>query len=213
LKDDFISQFEAAKIVPVAVIENESHAVPLGRALLAASLPKIEITFRTEAAAPSIRALRQAVPEMMVGAGTILTTDQVSEAVQAGAHFMVTPGFNPRVVDYCVESDIPIIPGVSAPSFVEWGLERGLTLFKFFPAEYAGGPDALALMQGPYPAARFMPTGGIDDATIMAYLRLDNVIACGGSWIVKQSLISTGQFDTITELIKTALALIRSEVG
>jgi 2-dehydro-3-deoxyphosphogluconate aldolase/(4S)-4-hydroxy-2-oxoglutarate aldolase len=148
-----------------------------------------------------------------VGAGTVLTIDQVKSAVGADADFIVTPGFNPKVVDYCVDNGIPIIPGVNAPSFIEWGLDRGLTFFKFFPANFSGGADMVSLMQGPYPMARFMPTGGIDNSTIMSYLKLKNVIACGGSWIVKKSLISSRQFETITSLTKEALSVIESELG
>lgn len=213
MKKELIQKFKQFKLVPVAVIENEADAVPLGRALIAAELPLIEVTFRTNAAAASISRLREALPRMTVGAGTVLTIDQVKSAMDLDADFIVTPGFNPRVIDYCVDNGIPVIPGLNSPTFVEWGLERGLTLFKFFPAGFSGGPDMVSLMQGPYPMARFMPTGGIDDSTIVSYLKLKNVIACGGSWIVKKDLISSRQFETITTLTKEALSLIRSEVG
>lgn len=208
MKEALVQKLKKIKLLPVAVIEDAADAVPLGRALLEADLPAIEVTFRTEAAAASIFKLKEAMPHMLVGAGTVLTIDQVKSAVGANAEFIVTPGFNPKVVDYCVDNGIPVIPGVNTPSFIEWGLDRGLTFFKFFPADFSGGPGMVSLMQGPYPMARFMPTGGIDNSNITSYLKLKNVIACGGSWMVKKDLISSRQFETITALTKEALSVI-----
>jgi Entner-Doudoroff aldolase len=209
---DIIDKIKNLKIVPVAVIENSNHALHLAKALIDAGLPIIEITFRTDAAAKSISIIKKEYPEMLVGAGTVLKIDQVKEAVKSGSEFIVTPGFNPTVVDYCIENNIIIIPGLNAPSFIEWGLERGLDFFKFFPADLSGGFKMIKLLSGPYPNVRFMPTGGINDETLADYLKLDNVIACGGSWIVSKNLISSGNFEEIKRLTKRALSLIKSDI-
>ena len=184
---DVIKQIEKLKIIPVAVIENTDNALPLAKALIDAGLPVVEITFRTDAAAESISIIKKEYPEMLVGAGTVLKIEQVKTAVEAGSQFIVTPGFNPTIVDYCIENNIMIVPGLNAPSFIEWGLERGLDFFKFFPADLSGGTKMLKLLSGPYPNVRFMPTGGVNDKTLTEYLKLDNVIACGGSWIVNKN--------------------------
>ena len=210
---DVIKQIEKLKIIPVAVIENTDNALPLAKALIDAGLPVVEITFRTDAAAESISIIKKEYPEMLVGAGTVLKIEQVKAAVEAGSQFIVTPGFNPTIVDYCIENNIIIVPGLNAPSFIEWGLERCLDFFKFFPADLSGGTKMLKLLSGPYPTVRFMPTGGVNDKTIAEYLNLDNVIACGGSWIVNKNLISSGNFEEIKNLTKRALSLIKLEIG
>jgi len=210
---DVIKKIEKLKLIPVAVIEDSKNALPLGRALMDSGLPVVEITFRTEAATESISIIRKKYPEMLIGAGTVLTIDQVNAAMDAGSEFIVTPGFNPTVVDYCVQNKIVVVPGLNAPSFVEWGLERGLNFFKFFPADLSGGIKMLKLISGPYPTARFMPTGGINENTLTDYLKLDNVIACGGSWLVNKDLISSGNFEEIKNLTTRALSLIKSEIG
>ena len=210
---DIIGKIESLKLIPVAVIEDKEKAIPLGNALMEAGLPVVEITFRTAAAAESIAILKKEFPEMLLGAGTVLKVEQVKAAVEAGSQFIVTPGFNPTVVDYCVENNITIVPGLNSPSFIEWGLERGLDFFKFFPADLSGGTKMVKLLSGPYPTVRFMPTGGVNDKTLTEYLKLDNVIACGGSWIVKKNLISSGNFEEIKTLTKRALSLIKSEIG
>jgi 2-dehydro-3-deoxyphosphogluconate aldolase/(4S)-4-hydroxy-2-oxoglutarate aldolase len=207
---DIIKRIEKLKLIPVAVIENVDNAIPLGKALMDAGLPVVEITFRTEAAAESISLIRNEFPDMLVGAGTVLTIDQVDAAIYAGAEFIVTPGFNPTVVDYCVKNNYIIVPGLNSPTFIEWGIERGLNFFKFFPADLSGGLKMLKLISGPYPTVRFMPTGGINDDTLADYLKLENVIACGGSWIVKKDLISSGNFEEIESRTKRALSLIES---
>ncbi|MFX0076164.1 MAG: bifunctional 4-hydroxy-2-oxoglutarate aldolase/2-dehydro-3-deoxy-phosphogluconate aldolase [Candidatus Hermodarchaeota archaeon] len=209
---DIIKRIEELKLIPVAVIEDADKAIPLGKALINAGLPVVEITFRTEAAAESISLIRNEFPDMLVGAGTILTTDQVDAAIFAGAEFIVTPGFNPTVVDYCVKNSYIIVPGLNSPTFIEWGIERGLNFFKFFPADLSGGPKMLKVISGPYPNVRFMPTGGINNDTLVDYLKLNNVIACGGSWIVKKDLISSGNFEEIESRTKRALSLIESEI-
>jgi len=210
---EVIKKMEKVKIIPVAVIEDSENAIPLGKALLDAGLPVVEVTFRTEAAAESISRLRKKFPDMLVGAGTVLKIEQVKAAVDAGSEFIVTPGFNPTVVDYCVENKIPIVPGLNAPSFIEWGLERGLNHFKFYPADISGGLRMLQLLSGPYPSVKFMPTGGVNNQTLIEYLKLDNVFACGGSWIVKKNLINNKNFNEITKRTKEAVSLVLSEIG
>ena len=210
---DVYEKIKELKLIPVAVIDNADNAVPLGNILFDAGLPIIEVTFRTEDAVKSIKRLTKLLPELLVGAGTVLKVNQVNNAVKAGAQFIVTPGFNPKVVDYCIQEKVPIIPGVNTPTMVEWALDKGLKLLKFFPAGLSGGPKMLRSLAGPYPDVRFVPTGGINNDSLINYLKLPNVIACGGSWIVKKDLISSGQFDKIKELTKTAISLINSEIG
>jgi 2-dehydro-3-deoxyphosphogluconate aldolase/(4S)-4-hydroxy-2-oxoglutarate aldolase len=207
---DIFEKIREFKIIPVATINNIDDAVPLGKVLIEAGLPVIEVTFRTEAAAEAIRLLKSNFSNLFVGAGTVLKVDQVKKAVDAGAQFIVTPGFNPKVVDYCVEQQIPIIPGVNTPTMVEWALDRGVEVVKFFPADLSGGPKMLKNLAGPYPTMRFMPTGGIDNTTLRSYLDLPNVIACGGSWIVNKDLIAAGKYGEIKKLIEETLSLIKS---
>jgi len=207
---DVFEKFKEFKIIPVTTINNLNDAIPLGKALIEAGLPVIEVTFRTETAAESMKKLTKDLPNLFVGAGTVLKIEQVKKAVNAGAQFIVTPGFNPKVVDYCVEQKIPIIPGVNTPTMVEWALERGVKVVKFFPADLSGGPKMLKSLAGPYPDMKFMPTGGINNDSLNKYLELPNVIACGGSWIVRKDLISEGKFEEIKKLTKDALSLIKS---
>lgn len=201
-------QISQLKLVPVVKIEQIGDALALGQALVTGGLPLAEITFRTEAAAESIRILSEALPGMLIGAGTVLTIEQVRQAVAAGAKFIVAPGFNPKVVDYCLEQNIPIVPGVNSPTQIEMGLERGLTVLKFFPAEASGGLKLLKAMAAPYSDVSFMPTGGINLQNLSQYLAFKRVVACGGSWLVETSLISTGRFDEITRLTREAVDLI-----
>ncbi|MHA1196495.1 MAG: bifunctional 4-hydroxy-2-oxoglutarate aldolase/2-dehydro-3-deoxy-phosphogluconate aldolase [Promethearchaeota archaeon] len=187
-------------VVPVAIIEDSRNAIDLGKILLDAGLPILEITFRTRAAEKSIRLISENFPEILLGAGTVLKIDQVSDAIKSGAQFIVTPGFNPKIVDYCLSKEIMIIPGLNSPTFVEWALERGLKVVKFFPAEVSGGISMLKALSGPYPDMSFIPTGGINESNLVSYLKLKNVIACGGSWLVKKDLISSGNF-TYSEML------------
>lgn len=207
-----MKKIEELKLIPVVIIENSENAIPLGQALIEAGLPIIEITFRTQAAEQSISDLTNEISDLFVGAGTVLKIDQVKKAVRAGARFIVTPGFNPKIVDYCIDTKIPIIPGVNTPTMVEWALDRGIKIVKFFPANLSGGTKMLKSLAGPYPEMRFIPTGGINNECLIDYLKLSNVFACGGSWIVKKDLISSGQFEEIKRLTKNALALIKSEI-
>jgi 2-dehydro-3-deoxyphosphogluconate aldolase/(4S)-4-hydroxy-2-oxoglutarate aldolase len=207
---NILEKIKELKIIPVATINNENDSLPLGKALIEGGLPIIEVTFRTETAAESIKKLTENFKNLFVGAGTILKIDQVKKALDAGALFIVTPGFNPKVVKYCVEQRIPIIPGVNTPTMVEWALDRGINVVKFFPANLSGGVEMLKALLGPYKEMKFIPTGGINQNNIIEYLKLSNVIGCGGSWIVKKELILLGKFDEIRKLIKEAISLIRA---
>ncbi len=200
-----LKKLEAFGIVPVIKIDKVEDAVPLAKALCAGGLPIAEITFRTACAKEAIKKIASELPEMLIGAGTVLTTDQVDEAIEAGASFIVSPGLNPKVVKYCVEKDIPITPGCVNPSDVEQAIELGLEVVKFFPAEAAGGIKMIKAMAAPYPQIKFMPTGGISAKNLNDYLSFDKIIACGGSWMVDTSLINKGEFDKITELTKEAV--------
>jgi len=193
-------------IVPVVKIEKAEYALPLGRALLAGDLPIAEITFRTSAAEESIKSLTKELPELLVGAGTVLTVEQTKKAISAGAKFIVSPGFNPRVVDYCIENDIPVTPGINNPTQIEMALERGIEAVKFFPAEASGGLPLLKSMSAPYTGIKFIPTGGINQNNLSSYLSYSKVHACGGSWMVKPELISSGNFSEITRLTKEAIS-------
>ncbi len=195
-------------IVPVVKIEKAEDALPLGRALLDGDLPIAEITFRTSAAEESIKALNKELPNLLVGAGTVLTIEQVKKAVSAGAQFIVSPGFNPRVVDYCIENSVPITPGINNPTQIEMALERGIEVVKFFPAEASGGLPLLVSMSAPYSGIKFIPTGGINLNNLTYYLSNKKVHACGGSWMVKDNLISSGNFDEITRLTKEAISIM-----
>jgi len=209
---NIIKRIEELKLIPVVVIENPENAYNLGKTLLNVKLPIVEVTFRTKYAVDSLSILKKKYPNMIVGAGTVLKIEQVKAASNTGADFIVSPGFNPKIVDYCVENKILIIPGVNTPTMVEWALERGLKVVKFFPANLSGGTEMLKTLAGPYPEMRFVPTGGINSENLIAYLKLENVIACGGSWIVKKDLISSGKFEKIAELTKAAISLIKSEI-
>ena len=173
-------------------------------------LPCAEVTFRTEAAAESIRQMAEAYPEMLVGAGTVLTTEQVDEAVAAGAKFIVSPGFDPEIVDYCIGKDISVLPGCATPSEVAQAVKRGLQVVKFFPAEQAGGIAMIKAMAAPYHTLKFMPTGGINLENLLDYLALPSVFACGGSFMINQKEISSGNFESITEAVKKAVGLINT---
>ena len=196
-------------IVPVITISNAEKAVPLAKALLKGQIPCAEITFRTEEGEESIRRIAKEMPEILLGAGTVLTTDQVDRAAKAGAKFMVSPGFNPKVVEHCVKNGILIIPGCSNPSDMEAALEFGLDTVKFFPAEQAGGLAYIKACSAPYTKLKFLPTGGINAKNIGSYLCFDKVIACGSSWMAAKELIDAGDFDEITRLCKEAVEIVK----
>ena len=200
-------------IVPVVVLNDSKDAAPLADALCDGGLSCAEVTFRTETAADSIRIMTEKHPEMLVGAGTVLTTKQVDEAVNAGARFIVSPGLNPTVVKYCIEKNIPITPGVATPSEMEQAIELGLNLVKFFPAEPSGGLAMINAVAAPYTMLKFMPTGGINPDNVKDYLNSDKIFACGGSWMVKGNLINDGNFDKIKELTKEAVNIVKEIRG
>jgi len=208
--NDVLTQIEQFGVVPVVAIDAVDHALGLGRALIDGGLPCAEITFRTAAAADAIQAMTSNYPEMLVGAGTVLTVAQAQKAADAGARFVVTPGFDAAIVDWCIERDMPVTPGVMTPTEINMALNKGLTELKFFPAETAGGVKTLKAISGPYGGVRFIPTGGINAANLTDYLRLPVVIACGGSWLVKKQLIADGEFDRIAELTAEAIEIVKT---
>ena len=203
-------RFEDFGVVPVVVLDDVKDALPLAKALTEGGLPCAEVTFRTEAAEESIKVMAEAYPDMVVGAGTVLTIEQVNAAVKAGAKFIVSPGFDPEIVDYCLEKEIPIFPGCVTPSEVAQAVKRGLKVVKFFPAEPAGGVAMIKAMAAPYHQLRFMPTGGIGTQNLKDYLGFDKIICCGGSWMVKGELVKNGEFDKIRELTAEARKLVDS---
>ena len=203
-------RFEDFGVVPVVVLDDVKDALPLAKALTEGGLPCAEITFRTEAAEESIKVMAEAYPDMVVGAGTVLTIEQVNAAVKAGAKFIVSPGFDPEIVDYCLKKEIPIFPGCVTPSEVAQAVKRGLKVVKFFPAEPAGGVAMIKAMAAPYHQLRFMPTGGIGTLNLKDYLEFDKIICCGGSWMVKGDLIKNGEFEKICKLTKEAKELAKS---
>ena len=200
-----LEQIEKIGIVPVVVLENEKDAVPLAKALCEGGLPCAEVTFRTEAAEASIRAISKAFPDMLVGAGTVLTVEQVQKAVDAGARFIVSPGLNPEVVKYCVDRQIPVTPGTCNPSDIEAAIDLGLDVVKFFPAEAAGGLAMIKAVAAPYTKMKFMPTGGINAGNLNQYLAFPKILACGGSWMVSKDLVKAGAFDKIRDLTREAV--------
>lgn len=200
-------RFAELKVVPVVVLNDVKDAAPLAKALVEGGLPCAEVTFRTDAAAESLRIMAEAYPDMLVGAGTVLTTEQVDRAVEAGAKFIVSPGFDPEIVDYCIEKNIPVFPGCISPSEVAQAVKRGLKIVKFFPAEQAGGLAMIKAMAAPYNMLKFMPTGGINTKNLKDYLACDKILCCGGSWMVKGDMVEAGEFDKIQKLTEEAKAL------
>ena len=210
---EVLQKIQEIGLVPVVVLDDAKDAAPLAKALCEGGLPCAEVTFRTEAAEESIRIMAEQFPDMLVGAGTVLTTEQVDRAVAAGAKFIVSPGLNPKVVKYCVEKGILITPGTCTPSEVEQAIEHGLEVVKFFPAEQAGGLAMIKAMAAPYTKMMFMPTGGISPSYVRDYLGFKKIIACGGSWMVKGDLVKAGDFAKITELSKEAVAIVKEVRG
>ena len=200
-------------IVPVVVLNDVKNAVPLAQSLINGGLPCAEVTFRTEAAQQSIAEISKNFPQMFVGAGTVLTTEQVDRAVDAGAKFIVSPGFNPKVVEYCIKKGYPVTPGIMTPTELEMALGFGLDVVKFFPAENAGGLKMIKAMAAPYTKMKFMPTGGINPQNVREYLQCDKILACGGSWMVKGDLINSGNFAEIEKLTKEASQIVKEIRG
>ncbi|MDR2807682.1 MAG: bifunctional 4-hydroxy-2-oxoglutarate aldolase/2-dehydro-3-deoxy-phosphogluconate aldolase [Spirochaetaceae bacterium] len=198
-------KLERLGLVPVIKIDDPDKAVPLAKALQDGSLPCAEITFRTKAGEESIKRITQALPDILVGAGTVLTQAQVDAALAAGAQFIVSPGFNPKVVAYCLEKKVPVIPGCANPSDIEAAIEHGLSVVKFFPAEQAGGLPYIKALAGPYSGIKFVPTGGIGANNVASYISYNRILACGGSWMVPPDALNAGDFDKITRLCREAL--------
>lgn len=194
-------RLQQIKIVPVIAINDAAHAVPLTKVLVENGLPCAEVTFRTDAAQESIRLMRDAYPELLIGAGTVLTTQQVDQAISAGADFIVSPGLNPTTVRYCQQRGIAIVPGVNNPSLVEQAMELGLKTLKFFPAEPSGGVAMLKALSAVYPV-QFMPTGGVNPRNVADYLAIPSVVACGGTWMVPSDLMDSGNWDEIARLVR-----------
>jgi len=200
-------KLQSLKVIPVIALNNADDAVPLGKVLVENGMPCAEITFRTPAAAQAIKNMRAAFPDMLIGAGTVLNSATVDEAIDAGVDFIVSPGFNPTTVKYCQQRNMPIIPGVNSPSLVEQAMEMGLTTVKFFPAEPSGGVPMLKSLTAVYPV-KIMPTGGVSPSNINDYLNIDAVLACGGTWMVPANLIDNQEWDKIAELVKEAVAAL-----
>ena len=206
----FYDELAELKIVPVVVLEREEDAEPLADALIAGGMPSAEVTFRTPCAAVCIRAMRAAHPEMCIGAGTVLTPEQVDDAVDAGAEFIVSPGFSEAVVRHAIERGVPVLPGTVTPSEVAAARALGLTVTKFFPAAQYGGLSTIKALCAPFVGHRFMPTGGVSPANVAEYLASPEIIACGGIWMVKPALFAGGDFSPVTAACREAMELASS---
>ena len=210
MKDiDMQLQITELGLIPVVVLDDAKDAKPLAEALCEGGLPCAEVTFRTDAAQDGIRIISEEYPDMLVGAGTVLTIDQVERAVWAGAKFIVSPGFDPEIVYYCLKKEIPVFPGCITPSEIAQAVKRGLRTVKFFPAAQSGGVGMINALAAPYVGLKFMPTGGVNPKNLSEYLSCKSVIACGGSWMVKGELVRAGEFDKIKEMTKEAVALVK----
>jgi 2-dehydro-3-deoxyphosphogluconate aldolase/(4S)-4-hydroxy-2-oxoglutarate aldolase len=210
---DALERLRRIRLAPVIVIEDPERAAPLAEALSDGGLPCAEVTFRTSAAAEALRRMVKARPDMLVGAGTVLTPDQAAQARDAGASFIVSPGFNPVVVDFCLQQGIPIFPGVCTPTEIEAALQKGLKVVKFFPAEPAGGLAYLKAIAAPYSMVEFIPTGGINAEKLATYLSFKPVVACGGSWMAPADWIRAGSFERIREETAKAVQAIEQING
>ncbi len=202
------SQLEVFGVIPVVVLDDPADAPHVAGALQDGGLPCAEVTFRTAAAAKAIEAIATSRPDVLVGAGTVLTVDQVQTAVAAGARFIVAPGLNRKVVEHCLQHNIPILPGVATPTDVESALELGLEVVKFFPAEANGGLGFLKAVAAPYRSIKFVPTGGIQQSNLLSYLKFPRVLACGGSWMVNPELLAARRYDEIRRLTSEAIHLM-----
>lgn len=202
-------QLANLKVIPVIAINRAEDAIPLGKALVENGMPCAEITLRTECAIESIRIMRKEFPDMLIGSGTVLTNEQVDASIEAGVDFIVSPGFNPRTVQYCIDKGVAIVPGVNNPSLVEQAMEMGLRTLKFFPAEPSGGTGMLKALTAVYPV-KFMPTGGVSLKNVDEYLSIPSVLACGGTWMVPTNLIDEGKWDELGKLVRDAVAHVNA---
>lgn len=207
--NDILKQIEIHKIVPVIKLEDCKNALPLGKALIEGGLPVAEVTFRTDAAEESIRILTKAYPKMNVGAGTVISVEQAKRAVDAGATYIVMPGINTKVIEYCLNENVPVLPGICTPSEIMVLLDYGINIVKFFPAEAYGGLETIKALSAPFPLIKFIPTGGINVNNILKYLKYEKIVACGGSWMVPNSDIKTGNFVKIKDLVNQAVNLVK----
>ena len=210
MKLALFDRLEELRLIPIVTIDDARHAEPLADAFIRGGLPCAEVTFRTDAAARAIRAMTQR-GDFLVGAGTVLHVDQVKVALDAGAQFIVTPGLHPKVVDYCLEQSIPIAPGVATATDIAWALDRGLRVVKFFPAEALGGCQGLKALCAAYRMMGFIPTGGIDLSCVREYLRMPEVLACGGSWLASADLYASGDYELVTRVVREAVRLVRND--
>ena len=206
-------QIASYGVVPVVVLNDTKDALPLAKALVEGGLAVAEVTFRTDAAEESIRIMTKAYPDMLVGAGTVLTVEQIERAVKAGAKFIVSPGFDPEIVDYCIEKGIPVYPGTVTPTEVAMAVKRDLKVCKFFPAAQFGGLDTIKALAAPYTMVKFMPTGGVSLKNLRDFLSCDKIAACGGTWMVKGNLIAEGRFDEIRQMTADAVAIVKEMRG
>lgn len=211
--ENILKQIESLGIMPVAVIEDTSICIDLAKALIAGGISAIEVTFRTKEAKEAISLITKSFPDMLVGAGTVLSIEQVDEALSAGAKFIVAPGFNPKVVEYCQNKNVSIFPGVATPSEIELALSYGLKILKFFPAKQLGGLDYIKAVSAPYTQVKFMPTGGIDMSNLGEYLASKKIFACGGSFMIKSDLLKERNFAKIEELSRQAVNIVRDVRG
>lgn len=211
--NDTLKILQKIGIVPVVVLNDAKDALPLAERLVKGGLPCAEVTFRTAAAEESIRAMAKAYPEMIVGAGTVLSCEQADRAIDAGAKFIVSPGFNPKVTEHVLKKGVPMTPGVCTPTEIEAALQFDLDVLKFFPAEPSGGLKMIKALAAPYVGLKFMPTGGISAANARDYLSYDRIVACGGSWMVSGNLVKEGKFDEIEALVREAADIVKEIRG
>ena len=210
---EMMKQLQTIGIIPVVVLDRVEDALPLAECLMEGGLPCAEVTFRTAAAEESIRQMAKAYPEMIVGAGTVLSTEQADRAIGAGAKFIVSPGFNPKVTEYVLKKGVPMTPGVCTPTEIEAALQFDLDVLKFFPAEPAGGLKMIKALAAPYVGVSFMPTGGISAANVREYLAYDRIVACGGSWMVSGKLVKEGNFAEIKRRVREAADIVKEIRG
>ncbi len=210
---EMMQQLKKIGIVPVVVLNDVKDALPLAERLMKGGLPCAEVTFRTAAAEESIRQMSKEFPEMLIGAGTVLTCEQADRAIDAGAKFIVSPGFNPKVTEYVLKKGMPMTPGVCTPTEVEAAMQFGLDVLKFFPAEPSGGLKMIKAMTAAYVNLQFMPTGGINAENVKDYLKYDRIVACGGSWMVSGALVKEGKFDEIEKLVREAADIVKEIRG
>ena len=206
--EQMLEQIEMRKLVPVVKLDRAEDAVPMGRALCEGGLPVAEVTFRTDAAEESIRAMKKAFPDMIVGAGTVVDLEQAKRAVDAGSAFLVSPGTSTKIIEFALEQGVPVFPGVCTPTEIMTCMEYGLPVVKFFPAKQYGGLDTIKALAAPFPSMRFMPTGGISTENAKEYLAFEKIVAVGGSWMVKETFVQEGNFAEIVRLTKEAVELV-----